>query len=123
MTLKLNSPILQRKSGYREILSAWLKFDLAAKLIWQGGEDVYSAGKRDIAVLYEYWLFFTLYDLIKEKFNINKYHYDENPYEHLIVPTNDGLNVMVKSGKHTALEGIFDSGNRKLQVKFSYNGL
>jgi predicted component of viral defense system (DUF524 family) len=121
MTLKLNSPILQRKSGYREILSAWLKFDLAAKLIWQGGEDVYNAGKRDIAVLYEYWLFFTLYDLIKEKFNINKYHYDENPYEHLIVPTNDGLNVMVKSGKHTALEGIFDSGNRKLQVKFSYN--
>jgi predicted component of viral defense system (DUF524 family) len=121
ITLKLNSPVLQRKSGYREILSAWLKFDLAAKLIWQGGDDVYNAGKRDIAVLYEYWLFFTLYDLIKEKFKINQHQYDEKPYEHLIVPTNDGLNVMVKSGKHTALEGVYDSGNRKLQVKFSYN--
>jgi predicted component of viral defense system (DUF524 family) len=121
ITLKLNSPVLQRKSGYREILSAWLKLDLAAKLIWQGGEDVYNAGKRDIAVLYEYWLFFTLYDLIKEKFKINQHQYDEKPYEHLIVPTNDGLNVMVKSGKHTALEGVYDSGNRKLQVKFSYN--
>lgn len=121
ITLKLNSPVLQRKSGYREILSAWLKFDLAAKLIWQGGEDVYNAGKRDIAVLYEYWLFFTLYDLIKEKFKINQHQYEEKPCEHLIVPTNDGLNVMVKSGKHTALEGVYDSGNRKLQVKFSYN--
>lgn len=120
-TLKLNSPVLQRKSGYREILSAWLKFDLAAKLIWQGGEDVYNAGKRDIAVLYEYWLFFTLYDLIKKKFEINKHQYDEKPYEHLIVPTNDGLNVMVKSGKHTALEGVYDSGKRKLKIKFSYN--
>ncbi|OYU92930.1 MAG: hypothetical protein CFE21_22375 [Bacteroidetes bacterium B1(2017)] len=121
ITLKLNSPVLQRKSGYREILSAWLKFDLAAKLIWQGGEDVYNAGKRDIAVLYEYWLFFTLYDLIKEKFKINQHQYNEKPYEHLIVPTNDGLNIMVKSGKHTALEGVYDSGNRKLQIKFSYN--
>ena len=121
MTLKLNSPVLQRKNGYREILSTWLKFDLAAKLIWQGGEDVYNAGKRDIAVLYEYWLFFTLYDLINEKFKINKHQYDEKPYEHLIVPTNDGLNVMVKSGKHTALEGVYDYGNRKLQIKFSYN--
>jgi predicted component of viral defense system (DUF524 family) len=120
-TLKLNSPILQRKSGYREILNAWLKFDLAAKLVWNGGDDVYSAGKRDIAVLYEYWLFFTLYDLVKEKFNLNDHFYDGAKYQHLIVPTNDGLNVMVKSGKHTALEGVFDSGTRKLNIKFSYN--
>ena len=120
-SLKLNSPILQRKSGYREILNVWLKFALAAKLIWSGGDDVYNAGKRDIAVLYEYWLFFTLYDLVKDKFRIDKHQFDDKPYDHLIVPTNDGLNVMVKSGKHTALEGIFDSGNRKLQVKFSYN--
>ena len=120
-SLKLNSPILQRKSGYREILNAWLKFDLAAKLIWSGGEDVYNAGKRDIAVLYEYWLFFTLYDLIKVKFRIDQHKFDDKPYDHLIVPTNDGLNVMVKSGKHTALEGVFDSGYRKLKVKFSYN--
>jgi predicted component of viral defense system (DUF524 family) len=58
-SLKLNSPVLQRKSGYREILSTWLQFDLAAQLIWKGGDDVYKAGKRDIATLYEYWLFFT----------------------------------------------------------------
>jgi predicted component of viral defense system (DUF524 family) len=120
-TLKLNSPILQRKSGYKEILNAWLKYNLAAKLIWNGSNDVFEAGKRDIAVLYEYWLFFTLYDLIKEKFKIDKYKFDDKPYDHLIVPTNDGLNVMLKSGKHTALEGVFDSGYRKLQVKFSYN--
>lgn len=120
-SLKLNSPVLQRKSGYREVLNAWLKFDLAAKLVWNGGDAVYGAGKKDIAVLYEYWLFFTLYDLIKRKFKINQHQYEEKPYEHLIVPTNDGLNVMVKSGKHTALEGVYDSENRKLQIKFSYN--
>ena len=30
----------------------WLQFDLASKLIWQGGDDVYKAGKKDIALLY-----------------------------------------------------------------------
>ena len=61
--LKINSPILQRKEGYREILRVWLMFDLAAKLIWSGGEDIDSGGKKDIAVLYEYWLFFKLLEL------------------------------------------------------------
>lgn len=120
-SLKLNSPVLQKRSGYREILSRWLQFDLASKLIWKGGEDVYNAGKKDIASLYEYWLFFTLYDLVKEKFNIQSVNFDEQAYKHLIVPTNDGLNVMVKSGKHTALEGIYTKRNRDLKVKFSYN--
>jgi len=46
------------KIGYREVLRVWLMFDLAAKLFWQGGEDVYSGDKKDVAVLYEYWLIF-----------------------------------------------------------------
>lgn len=55
--LPLNSPVLQRKEGYREILRAWLMYDLAAKLVWKGGDDVYAGGKRDVARLYEYWIF------------------------------------------------------------------
>jgi predicted component of viral defense system (DUF524 family) len=120
-SLKLNSPVLQRKSGYREILSIWLQFDLAAKLVWKGGDDVYKAGKRDIATLYEYWLFFTLYDLFKAKFKIKDIEHEEQSYNHLIEPTKDGLNVMVKQGKHTALYGDFITKNRALKVKFSYN--
>ncbi|MBF4492145.1 DUF2357 domain-containing protein [Flavobacterium sp. MR2016-29] len=120
-SLKLNSPVLQRKSGYREVLSTWLQFDLAAKLVWKGGDDVYKAGKRDIATLYEYWLFFTLYDLFKSKFKIKDIEHEEQSYNHLIEPTKDGLNVMVKQGKHTALYGDFITENRVLKVKFSYN--
>lgn len=120
-SLKLNSPVLQKRSGYREILNRWLQFDFASKLIWKGGDDVYKAGKKDIATLYEYWLFFTLYDLVKEKFEIESISFDDKPYKHLIVETNDGLNVMLKSGKHTALQGTFTKRNRDLNFKFSYN--
>lgn len=115
-TLKLNSPVLQRKEGYREVLRVWLMFDLAAKLIWKGGNDIYSGGKKDIATLYEYWLFFKLLDLFQSIFKI-----ESKDITDLIHETPDGLNLQIKQGKFTALQGIYDSGNRKLSVRFNYN--
>lgn len=115
-TLKLNSPVLQRKEGYREVLRVWLMFDLAAKLIWTGGDDIYSGGKKDIATLYEYWLFFKLLDLFQSIFNIQ-----QKDISKLIQETTDGLNLQIKQGKFTALSGIYDSGNRKLNIRFNYN--
>ena len=115
-TLKLNSPILQRKEGYRDVLRTWLMFELAAKLIWQGGDDVYGAGKKDIATLYEYWLFFKLLDLFQELFQI-----DPKDISELIKPTKDGLNLQIKQGKFTALKGVFETNSRKLNIQFNYN--
>lgn len=120
-TLKLNSPTLQRKGGYREILRSWLMFELASKLTWQGGEDVYHAGKRDIATLYEYWLFFVLYDLFNQKFKLNKLMHDDKSYSHLFESTKNGINLIVKAGTHTALEGSTVIKNRPLNIKFSFN--
>lgn len=115
-TLKLNSPILQKKEGYREILKVWLKFDLAAKLIWNGGEEVYSGGKKDIATLYEYWLFFKLLDVLKNIFEI-----EPKELEKLIVVSSDKLSLQLKQGKVTALSGIYQNGNRNLNICFNYN--
>lgn len=115
-TLKLNSPVLQRKEGYREVLRIWLLFDLAAKLIWKGGEDVYGAGKKDIATLYEYWLFFKLLELLQEIVDIAPQGISD-----LIEPTNDGLSLRIKQGKTTPLRGIYDAGTRKINIRFTYN--
>lgn len=114
--LKLNSPVLQRKEGYREVLRVWLMFDLAAKLIWKGGEDVYEGGKKDIATLYEYWLFFKLLEILQHLFEV-----EPKQLEELISIQDDGLNINLKQGKFTPLKGVFNSGNRKFQVKFNYN--
>lgn len=115
-TLKINSPVLQRKEGYREVLRVWLMFDLAAKLIWTGGDDIYSGGKKDIATLYEYWLFFKLLELFQSLFEISPKDISE-----LIKETPDGLNLQLKQGNFTALSGIYNSGNRKLHIRFNYN--
>ncbi len=115
-TLKLNSPTLQKKEGYREILKIWLKFDLAAKLVWNGGEDVYSGGKKDIATLYEYWLFFKLLDVLKSIFEI-----EPKELEKLITSSSNELSLQLKQGKFTALNGTYTKGNRDLNIRFSYN--
>jgi len=115
-TLKLNSPVLQRKEGYREVLRVWLMFDLAAKLVWKGGDDIYKGGKKDIATLYEYWLFFKLLDLFKSVFDIEPKGISE-----LIKETADGLNLQLKQGTHTALKGVYNTGTRKLNIRFNYN--
>jgi predicted component of viral defense system (DUF524 family) len=117
-SLKLNSPVLQRKSGYREVLNAWLKFNLAAKLIWRGGDNVYDAGKKDIATLYEYWLFFTLLDLFKEVFDI-----EPNSISELIDYDNKQLKLSLnlKQGTAIAMKGKFTSPTRNLNIQFSYN--
>lgn len=115
-TLPLNSPVLQRKEGYREVLRVWLMFDLAARLIWSGGDDVYDGEKKDVAVLYEYWLYFRLLDLLKEQYNIIPEEINK-----LIKETNDGLGLQLKQGRHIPLKGIYQGKNRKLNVEFSYN--
>jgi len=115
-TLRLNSPVLQRKEGYREVLRVWLMFDLAAKLVWKGGDDIYKGGKKDIATLYEYWLFFKLLDLFKSIFDV-----EPKDISDLIKESADGLNLQLKQGTHTALKGVFNTGTRKLNIRFNYN--
>ncbi|NQT64528.1 MAG: DUF2357 domain-containing protein [Candidatus Marinimicrobia bacterium] len=115
-SIPLNSPVLQRKEGYREILRVWLMFDLAAKLIWETLDDEYQAGKRDVATLYEYWLFFKLLYLVKEIFSI-----ETAATKDLIQPTDDGFGLTLKSGRHFPVKGHYFHKERKLEVQFSYN--
>lgn len=114
--LPLGSPTLQRREGYREILQAWMNFSLAAKLSWSGGENVYGMGQRDVATLYEYWVFFALLKITSTVFKIN-----EPDIKSLLVPTGDGFSLMLKSGKFQALNGTCNHYGRQLNFCFSYN--
>ena len=112
--LPLNSPVLQRKEGYRQVLRAWMLFELAAKLSWTGGDDVYAGGKRDAAALYEYWVFFKLLDLVSNLFEL------KNPPVEDLINAKD-LVLKLKAGKQLPIKGIYSGSGRRLCVEFSYN--
>ena len=114
--LALSSPVLQNKEGYRQILRAWLQFDLAAKLSWHGGDDIYEGGKRDVATLYEYWGFFKLLEVVCELFDL-----DKPLVESLIQESSNGLSLQLKQGKSLHIKGEYSKSGRALKVKFSFN--
>jgi len=116
--LPLNNPVLQRKEGYREILRVWLMYDLAAKLSWDAqDQESYEVGKRDVATMYEYWLFFKLLRLIEDIFDIKHDEVNNN----LIDETNDGLGLKLKEGDHVAINGTYNDKGRKLNIRYNYN--
>ena len=115
----LGSPVLQRKAGYRELLRSWLRFRTAAELSWDGGEEVFHAGQRNVADLYEYWLFFELLDWFCQKCRGG----NRPAVEELIDGLEDGtpnlrLRKRIELGPFV---GTFAGQGRRLNACFAYN--
>lgn len=115
----LGSPVLQRKAGYREVLRWWLRFRTAAELSWEGGEELFHAGQRDVASLYEYWLFFVLLNWFCQKCRGG----NRPAIEELIEGLEEGspnlrLRKRLELGPFT---GTFAGQSRRLQARFGYN--
>lgn len=117
-TMALNSPALQRKEGYREVLQAWMMLKLAAQITWKGGDNVYQAGKRNVAALYEYWVFFKLLDIVKKTFHLELTEADEKK---LVKTDKDHINLELKQGHTKMIGGQFREASRTLNVRLYYN--
>lgn len=117
-TMTLNSPALQRKEGYREVLQAWMMSKLAAQITWKGGDNVYQAGKRNVAALYEYWVFFKLLDIVKQTFHLTLTEEDERK---LVKTDKDNINLELKQGHMKMIGGLFHEASRTLNVRLYYN--
>jgi predicted component of viral defense system (DUF524 family) len=115
-TINLNNTKLQRKPGYRQLLLFWLQFGLASNLKWEGGDSVYSAGKKDVATLYEYWLFFKFVSIMESLFNASKPKLDE-----LIDVDSSGLTLKLKQGKELKIKGEYCTKDRVMNVLLRYN--
>jgi predicted component of viral defense system (DUF524 family) len=115
----LGSPVLQRKAGYREVLRWWLRFRTAAELSWEGGEELFHAGQRDVASLYEYWLFFELLDWFCQKCRDG----NRPAVEELIEGLDEGSpNLRLRKRMELGpFVGTFAGQSRRLNARFAYN--
>ena len=114
----LGSPVLQRKAGYREVLRWWLRFRTAAELSWKAGEDLFHAGQRNVADLYEYWLFFELLGWFCGKCRGRR-----PAVEELIEGLDEGSpNLRLRKGMQLGpFVGSFAGQSRRLNARFTYN--
>jgi predicted component of viral defense system (DUF524 family) len=107
--------VLHKRDGYRDLFRAYTEFDLASKLSWSGGEDVYGAGQRDVAALYEYWVFVQLAKTVSSLVGVS---FDLGG---LIEARANGLNVYLKSGREVVLSGMVTRLGRQLKVELCFN--
>lgn len=107
--------VLQKRDGYRVILSAYVQLDLAARLSWPGMEDVYAAGQRNVARLYECWFYLQLGRIAARLCNRG---FD---LDNLIAPSADGLVLRLRTGERRVLSGTVDRLGRTLRVELWFN--
>jgi len=114
------STVLQRRGGYREIFQAWLRFNAAIQISsWDGGDEVFGGGQRDVAALYEYWLFFKIREIVRRIFELT-----ERETGDLVERTGDQFDLKLKAGESLNLTGTTgeeEGDPRRLFVRLSYN--
>lgn len=64
--LPLNSQVIQKKEGYRDIFKYYINFEFAFRLEWEEIEENIRGYERKLNELYEYWCYFKLIKVIGE---------------------------------------------------------
>lgn len=112
-----NNQVLQKREGYSQIFSAYSMLDLALQLDWKGKDDVYEGESKNVALLYEYWLFFELFDIIHGIEGCETLKTDDRPF--LGSDPEGGLSIALKQG--TCSRQCFEVARYGVKVNLYYN--
>jgi predicted component of viral defense system (DUF524 family) len=106
--------VLQRRAGYRDLLRVYMEVEGAVQLAWTGGSEVFAAGQRDVAQLYEYWVFIQLLKLLEQMCT---------PVDHsgLLRQTRDGMDLDLRRGQEMAVRGRCVRLGRELELELTFN--
>ena len=125
--IPFESQALQKREGYREILHAWLMLDVAAQIDWPGRNDAYDGTNRDVATLYEFWLYFVLIDLFQKQLGMvwlrDKPESGDGPLPFCCKSTDGGMRINLKRGQDSFCRFRWEHDGQGLLVHFFYNRL
>jgi predicted component of viral defense system (DUF524 family) len=109
----LDNQVILKRSGYREVLGAYLRVLVGLSLAWDGAADL-TGSQRDAATLYEYWAFLQLLRTLESLC-------DHLPIGDLINETKDGLTLSLKQGTERRFSGKTTRLGRVIDVDLYYN--
>jgi uncharacterized protein len=109
----VDNQVILKQSGYREVLSAYLRVLVGLSLAWDGAAEL-TGSQRDAATLYEYWAFLQLLRTLASLC-------DHLPIGDLITETKDGLTLSLKQGTERRFSGKTTRLGRIIDVDLYYN--
>ncbi len=110
-----NNQVLQKREGYSQIFSAYSMLDLALQLDWRGKDAIYDGESKNVALLYEYWLFFELYKVIISIDGCEMAENKENPF----MLIEDRLVISLQEGKESCQ--AFEIPSLGMKINLYYN--
>jgi len=107
--------VLQQRAGYRAVFRAFWQSEVASKLTWESCEDSYHSGQRDVATLYEYWVFLTVLQVVESlcDASVNR--------DALFTPSKAGLTLRLARGTHLSFTGMAHAGGHPVRIDVHYN--
>jgi hypothetical protein len=106
--------VLQKREGYRDLLRAYVEVEGAVQLTWRGGSDVFAAGQRNVATLYEYWVFIQLLKMLEGIC-------ESVDYSAILRSTKDGLDLDLRRGEQMTVKGRCRRLDRTLELELTFN--
>lgn len=111
-----NNQVLQKREGYSQIFNAFSMIDIALQLEWRGKDEVYKGEAKNVALLYEYWLFFELYNVIN---SIEKNGVSSDEGNAVRIDEKGKLTISLVEGKRSVQR--FTLSNLGSKVNLYYN--
>ncbi len=111
-----NNQVLQKREGYSQIFAAYSMIDLALQLDWRGKDDIYEGESKNVALLYEYWLFFELGRVIGSIDGCIEEKARENPF---ISSDNGRLTISLQEGMQSCRSFHIPHLNSKINLYYN----
>lgn len=113
----LNSQVLQKREGYRDILKYFLSLELSFRLSWEEISDTFKGYERRLSELYEYWCYFKLLQVLNSLSSKNL------KFQDVFELDKDEWSINMKKGIRSAQNFIINIDERDINVQLTYNRL
>ena len=107
--IPLNSQVLQKKEGYRDILSYYLMFEFGFKINWKELSDKFKGHEKKVYELYEYWCYFKLIEIMQDLCDCKV------NFEDIFTISNDGISIELQEGINKSFNYI------DIEIELLYN--
>ncbi|BAZ98549.1 DUF2357 domain-containing protein [Methanothermobacter sp. EMTCatA1] len=107
--LPMNSQVLQKREGYRDVLRYFFMLDLALRFTWDELQDSIRGFERRLSELYEYWCYFRILRILED---ITGQRVDPGD-----IFVREGWKVRLRTGNSIFRFRMDDTG-----IALSYNG-
>ncbi|MBP2046732.1 DUF2357 domain-containing protein [Methanobacterium aggregans] len=115
--LPLNSQVIQKREGYRDIFKYFIQFEFSFRLQWDEVEDRIKGYERKLSELYEYWCYFKLIKVL------NKLSNQKLVYTDIYKISKDKWSIKVKRGRDSLQKFNIKFNDREITLNLMYNRL